>query len=152
MSGTSRENAPTSANNVYFSFAVPEGPPTKVEAKLNTATSLKVTIHLPSDEIVNGIIRGYNVTYYEARPGQSASGVRKSVIFERTLHENTTTGVIHGLEEYTWHGITVAAFTSIGLSEYQSEPVYARTDEAGETLFVWVRLQWMKCGLPCFWR
>ena len=107
-----------------------------MEARTNTATSLEVAIHLPSDEIVNGIIRGYNVTYYEAIPGQSAVGVKKSIIFNRILHENITTGVIHGLEEYTWHGITAAAFTSIGLSAYQSEPVYARTDEAGKLLFL----------------
>ena len=118
--------------HLSFSISVPEGPPTKVEGKTNTATSLEVMIHLPSDELVNGIIRGYNVSYYETDPSKSIAGPRKSILFYRILNENTTTGIIYGLNEYTWYGIAAKAFTSIGLSQNESEPVFARTDEAGE--------------------
>ena len=115
-----------------FSISVPEGPPTKVEGKTNTSTSLEVIIHLPSDEIVNGIVLGYNVSYYETDTSKRIVGATKSIIFYRMLNKNITTGIIYGLDEYTWYGITAKAFTSIGLSQNESEPVFARTDEAGE--------------------
>ena len=90
-----------------------------------------MSIRIPSRDVVNGIVRGYNVSYTKADKAGAATGPEESITFHRTLSTDLTVANITGLEEFTWYKVSVKAFTSIGLSANKSEPVLIRTSEDG---------------------
>ena len=87
----------------------------------SSATSILVTWFPPPADDQNGIILGYNITYF-------AIGDELSTTMSTS--ETATSINITGLYIYTEYNISVAAYTIIDTGPYDT--VVARTDSSGK--------------------
>ena len=81
---------------------------------------------LPERPLRNGIILGYNVTYW------STDDLPRSIIVLRNANNFHTAGYITELRNFFYYNISIQAFTSIGLGP-SSNVTVIKTDEDGKT-------------------
>ena len=86
----------------------------------SSATSILVTWSPPPKDDQNGVIRGYNISYFVVGDELSTT---------MSTSETTTTINITGLAIYTEYSISVAAYTVIDTGPYDT--VVTRTDSSG---------------------
>ena len=79
----------------------------------------------PEKLLQNGIIIGYQVTYWTSEDEEM------SLNFTRTGNENETIGEITMLRKFFEHNITVRAFTRVGLGP-PAEAIIIKTGEDGK--------------------
>ena len=70
-------------------------------------------LKIPAPDVVNGIIRGYEVFYNKTDEAGNAIGNETKIIW-KTRARNTTVKKIKELDEFTWYSLTSRAFTAIG--------------------------------------
>ena len=108
-----------------FVSLAPDASPTNISSLAVKSTSITLTMSPPGKRWVNGIILGYQVTYWTSED----EAVSKN--FTRTRSENETRGEISGLRKFFNHNITVKAFTRIGLGPL-SDVIVVKTGEDGK--------------------
>ena len=91
----------------------------------SSATSILVTWSPPLEDDQNGIILGYNITYFV---------VGDELNTTMSTSETTTIINITGLAIYTEYNISVAAYTVIDTGPYDT--VVTRTDSLGELCYI----------------
>ena len=87
----------------------------------SSATSILVTWSALPEDDQNGIILGYNITYFIVDDELGAT---------TSISETSTTINITGLAIYTEYNISVAAYTIIDTGPYDS--IVVRTDSSGK--------------------
>lgn len=97
---------------------VPSSPPRELTGVNSSSSSLLITWSPPIQEDQNGIIQGYNISYFAA-PNGSVTDMSTS---ETTIN-------ITGLLFYTQYNVSVAAYTSVGTGP--SDSTVVRTDSSG---------------------
>ena len=107
-------------NSDAFLSSVPSAAPVGLNGTFASPTSLIISWSPPPKDDRNGVILGYNVTYY---PLLAPMNVTETSV-------NETFVVIPDLEIYTEYSVSVAAFTAVGTGPFAS--VMARTDSSGE--------------------
>eukprot|EP00795_Rhopilema_esculentum_P012024 gene12024-2609_t len=107
----------------------PEGPPSNVSVKPSGSSKLKVILTLPSDDIVNGIIKGYTVQYFKCDGDGNRLGPTNSTVILRNPDEVATTGFIQKLTIFTWYNVSASAFSSVGSGPFGFKTMLTRTQE-----------------------
>ena len=99
---------------------VPSASPENLTGMFSSATSLLISWFPPPEQDQNGVIMGYNISYFE---------VDNSDIVTYTSTEETMINIT-GLMVYTEYNVSVAAYTSIGTGPFDS--IIERTDSSGK--------------------
>lgn len=109
-----------------LSQLAPEGPPTNISILAVNTTAIAINMSLPVEDVVNGIILGYQVTIWS----KEDSEVHMNFTRENNGEEQTEV-VIGGLRKFFVHNITIKAYTKIGLGVNSTE-MTVRTLEDGK--------------------
>lgn len=109
-----------SKQNGIDSILVPSHPPVNITATNTSSTSLLVQWNPVPSQHRNGIIRGYQVTYWKSGDDPA---INQSLITSCSQKVE-----IRGLKTFTRYGVVVAAFTRKGLGNF-SQPIEEITDE-----------------------
>uniref|UniRef100_A0A7M5X0I0 Fibronectin type-III domain-containing protein n=1 Tax=Clytia hemisphaerica TaxID=252671 RepID=A0A7M5X0I0_9CNID len=88
---------------------IPYGPPINVSGNAINSTSITLVMKQPEEHLRNGVILGYQVTYW------TNEDAHVSINITRSLDANETNVILWGLRKFFDHNITVRAFTKIGL-------------------------------------
>ena len=99
----------------------PSSPPRDISGINSSSSSILVSWKPPEDNDQNGIINGYNISYFMLPNGTINYTDTSSLSFNIT-----------GLMIYTEYSISVAAYTSIGTGP--SISIVVRTDSSGQLL------------------
>ena len=112
-------------------FSAPDGPPKTFNVTATSSTILTVNLSRPEDDLMNGIIRGYQVFYTECDEFGNRIGNETMIDFE-CGNESNTLGEIKHLKQYTWYTLKARSYTSIGNGPNTSHVQIIRTLEDGE--------------------
>jgi len=110
---------------ICFIILVPEGPPTDISGESVNSTAIAINMSPPTREFINGIVLGYEVTYWTAvDPPKILSFTREDT------DELVTPVVLSGLREMFNYSITIKAYTKFGLGP-SSQVIIIETQEDG---------------------
>lgn len=103
----------------------PDAFPENVTGFDRSSTSLLVEWqHIPRHHR-NGILQGYNITYYPKKP--------YSAVRHKTVDSTRSSTTLSNLKKYTRYVIRVAGYTSKGLGPHPPRPLEIRTSEDGKS-------------------
>jgi len=99
-------------------YVVPSAPPESLTGMFSSATSLLITWSLPPEQDQNGVILGYNISYFAVDNSDNVT------------YTSTTETMINIIDliVYTEYSVSVAAYTRIGTGPFDS--IVERTDSA----------------------
>lgn len=89
-------------------------------------------LEAPAADVVNGIVRGYEIFYWKTDKFGNATGEEMMADFIKS-EETTTIALIEGLEEFTWYKLKARAYTSMGKGPNTTAHI-ARTLQDGKSI------------------
>ena len=103
-------------------FSAPDRPPVSVDITGNSSTSITLEFGPPTEEHLNGILRGYKILYREAATGAENKTVnvtlktqskrrRRRDINAQSKAENRSQFELNNLKPFTYYVVRVAAVT-----------------------------------------
>ena len=102
-------------------YSVPGEPPRNVLGQSDSSTSILVVWDPPRQEVLYGILRGFQIRYFVAR---NSSNMNNTIELVSDQHSSY---VIQNLKEFTNYSVEVAAVT-VGEGPY-STPIIVTTDQ-----------------------
>ena len=113
-----------------FLLLVPYGPPTNITGNAINSTSITMVIYQPEPHLRNGIILGYQVTYW------TSEDEHLTINITRSLDADETSIVLRGLRKFFEHNITVRAFTKIGLGPVSNVTIIKTFEDGKKDKFI----------------